>query len=118
MGSIWTSSSISRIPLASAKFIPALRAFAHPDVSFGPDLVGRLAGAVGELDAAFVAARQIPRLTEADPDFDVACAYEVLAELHARRVEPLDGASVAITSGLQAGDRVATQAAALINQIR
>ncbi len=33
-------------------------------------------------------------------------------------VEPLDGASVAITSGLQAGDRVATQAAALINQIR
>jgi len=33
-------------------------------------------------------------------------------------VEPLDGASVAITSGLKAGDRVATQAAALINQIR
>jgi membrane fusion protein, heavy metal efflux system len=32
--------------------------------------------------------------------------------------EPLDGAFVAITAGLTAGDRVATQAAALINQIR
>lgn len=32
--------------------------------------------------------------------------------------EPLDGASVAITSGLKAGERVATQGAAFINQIR
>ena len=31
---------------------------------------------------------------------------------------PLDGVSVAVTSGLQAGDRVATQGATLINQIR
>ena len=33
-------------------------------------------------------------------------------------VEPLDGVDVAITSGLQAGDRVATRGATLINQIR
>lgn len=33
-------------------------------------------------------------------------------------VEPLDGTSVAVTSGLKAGDRIATQAATLINQIR
>ena len=33
-------------------------------------------------------------------------------------VEPLDGVHVAITSGLQAGDRVATQGATLINQVR
>lgn len=33
-------------------------------------------------------------------------------------VEPLDGVNVAITSGLKAGDRVATQGATLINQIR
>ncbi|GIX54453.1 efflux RND transporter periplasmic adaptor subunit [Sphaerotilus sulfidivorans] len=33
-------------------------------------------------------------------------------------VEPLDGVTVAITSGLQAGDRVATQGATLINQVR
>lgn len=33
-------------------------------------------------------------------------------------VEALDGVRVAITSGLQAGDRVATQGATLINQIR
>jgi len=33
-------------------------------------------------------------------------------------VEPLDGVRVAVTSGLQAGDRVATQGAPLINQIR
>ncbi len=32
--------------------------------------------------------------------------------------EPLDGVSAAVTSGLQAGDRVATQGATLINQIR
>lgn len=46
----------------------------------------RLVAAADRLDAAFVAARQIPRLTEADPAFDVTCAYEVLAELHARRI--------------------------------
>lgn len=33
-------------------------------------------------------------------------------------VEVLDGASVAVTSGLKAGDRIATQGASLINQIR
>ncbi len=33
-------------------------------------------------------------------------------------VEPLDGITVAVTSGLQAGDRVATQGATLINQVR
>ena len=33
-------------------------------------------------------------------------------------VEPLDGVDVAVTSGLQAGDRVATQGATLINQVR
>ncbi|HVL77289.1 MAG TPA: efflux RND transporter periplasmic adaptor subunit [Noviherbaspirillum sp.] len=32
--------------------------------------------------------------------------------------EPLDGASVAVTSGLQPGDRVATTGATLINQVR
>ena len=31
---------------------------------------------------------------------------------------PLDGVNVAVTSGLQAGDRVATQGATLINQVR
>jgi len=33
-------------------------------------------------------------------------------------VEPLDGVNAAVTSGLEAGDRVATQGATLINQIR
>ncbi|HEY0955238.1 MAG TPA: HlyD family efflux transporter periplasmic adaptor subunit [Roseateles sp.] len=33
-------------------------------------------------------------------------------------VEPLDGVNVAVTSGLQPGDRVATQGATLINQVR
>ena len=32
--------------------------------------------------------------------------------------EPLDGINTAVTSGLQAGDRVATQGATLINQVR
>lgn len=34
------------------------------------------------------------------------------------KVEPLDGLDVAVTSGLEAGDRVATQGATLINQVR
>jgi len=46
----------------------------------------RLAAAADALDAAFRSARQIPRLTAADPAFDVPGAYEVLADLHARRV--------------------------------
>ena len=33
-------------------------------------------------------------------------------------LEPLDGATVAVTSGLAGGDRVVTRAAALLNQIR
>lgn len=33
-------------------------------------------------------------------------------------VEPLDGVTVAVTSGLKPGDRVATQGATLINQVR
>ncbi|WP_213954086.1 HlyD family efflux transporter periplasmic adaptor subunit [Variovorax sp. dw_954] len=33
-------------------------------------------------------------------------------------VEPLDGVDIAVTSGLAAGDRVATQGATLINQVR
>lgn len=33
-------------------------------------------------------------------------------------VEPLDGANVAVTSGLKAGDRVVTRAATLVNQVR
>jgi hypothetical protein len=33
-------------------------------------------------------------------------------------VEPLDGVNVAVTSGLKPGDRVATQGATLINQVR
>ncbi len=33
-------------------------------------------------------------------------------------IAPLDGVNVAVTSGLAAGERVATHAATLINQIR
>ncbi len=33
-------------------------------------------------------------------------------------VEPLDGANVAVTAGLKAGDRVVTRAATLVNQVR
>jgi len=33
-------------------------------------------------------------------------------------VQPLDGASVAVTAGLHDGDRVVSEAASLLNQIR
>jgi len=39
-------------------------------------------------------------------------------EVRVVTAEPLDGATVAVTSGLKVGDRVATQGATLINQIR
>jgi 2-oxo-3-hexenedioate decarboxylase len=45
-----------------------------------------LAQAADRLDRAFLSAQQIPRLTQDDPSFDVANAYAVLAELHARRI--------------------------------
>ena len=45
-----------------------------------------LAGAADRLDRAFLSSQQIPRLTPGDPAFDVAGAYDVLAELHARRI--------------------------------
>jgi hypothetical protein len=32
--------------------------------------------------------------------------------------EPLDGANVLVTSGLDGGERIVTQAAALLNQVR
>ena len=34
------------------------------------------------------------------------------------RVVPLDGATVSVVDGLKAGDRVVTQGAALVNQVR
>ena len=34
------------------------------------------------------------------------------------RMAPLDGVNVAVVDGLKAGDRVATQGATLINQVR
>jgi 2-oxo-3-hexenedioate decarboxylase len=49
-------------------------------------LSGALAEAADRLDRAFLSAQQIPRLTQDDPSFDVAGAYAVLAELHARRI--------------------------------
>ena len=33
-------------------------------------------------------------------------------------VEPLDGAAVAVTAGLKGGERVVSQGASLVNQIR
>jgi 2-oxo-3-hexenedioate decarboxylase len=45
-----------------------------------------VAAAADGLDRAFLSARQMPRLMEADSSFDVASAYDVLAELHGRRV--------------------------------
>jgi hypothetical protein len=33
-------------------------------------------------------------------------------------IAPLDGVNIAVTSGLEAGERVASRAATLINQIR
>lgn len=49
-------------------------------------LAPALAALADRLDSAFTDARQIPCLSAGEPGFGVAQAYEVLAELHARRV--------------------------------
>jgi len=46
----------------------------------------RLAAVADRLDAAFLSGRQVPCLTTGDPAFDVAAAYDVLSDLHARRI--------------------------------
>ena len=46
----------------------------------------RLRAVADRLDAAFAHARQVAPVTTMDPAFDVADAYGVLADLHARRV--------------------------------
>ncbi|GIK85954.1 MAG: 2-keto-4-pentenoate hydratase [Betaproteobacteria bacterium] len=49
-------------------------------------LTPALARVADRLDAAFVGGRQVPRFGDGVPGFDVAGAYAVLDELHARRV--------------------------------
>jgi 2-oxo-3-hexenedioate decarboxylase len=49
-------------------------------------LTPALASAADRLDQSFRSGRQIPRISEAEPSFDVAAAYAVLAELHERRI--------------------------------
>jgi len=49
-------------------------------------LTPALAAAADRLDESVQTGRQIARLSETEPSFDVASAYEVLAELHARRI--------------------------------
>lgn len=49
-------------------------------------LTPRLAALADRLDAAFAGATQLASISAGDPAFDVAQGYEVLAELHARRV--------------------------------
>jgi len=49
-------------------------------------LSAKLAAVADRLDAAFVEGRQIRRFGTDELSFDVAAAYDVLAELHARRV--------------------------------
>jgi 2-oxo-3-hexenedioate decarboxylase len=49
-------------------------------------LTPRLAAIADRLDTAFAGATQLASISAGDPAFDVAQGYEVLAELHARRV--------------------------------
>lgn len=49
-------------------------------------LTPALAAAADRLDESVQTGRQIARLSETEASFDVAMAYDVLAELHARRI--------------------------------
>lgn len=116
-----------QIPLAFLGAARSLREQALP-MLFGvsDDAVAGLA--VGQPVAVFVQGRatvqglRVPAdAVVRNPANQPVVWVKTAPEAFAPRVvtlEPLDGATVAVTSGLAGGDRVVTRAAALLNQIR
>ena len=118
-----------RLPLQFVGAARALREQALP-LHFSRTQAQRCSRAGGRPARAASSCRHVRRLKGiAVP---AACAHEEPGQpdhrLGARRrrafraavvaTEPLDGANVTVTAGLKAGDRVATQGASLINQVR
>jgi len=117
----------ARVPLTFVGAARSLREQALP-LSFRAEGKALSALAVGQPVRVFVHGRQKVRGLAVpvaslmrDPANQAIVWVKTAPERFEPRVVttvPLDGVMVAVTSGLQPGDRVATQGAALINQVR
>jgi hypothetical protein len=116
-----------RVPLAFVGGARSLREQALPLMFRGEgELLGRLA--VGQPLKVFVQSRsKIPGYSVPaaslmkNPSNQTIVWVKTAPERFEPRtvtVEPLDGANVAVTSGLKAGDRIVMRAATLVNQVR
>ena len=127
IGSATIALGAERVPLAYIGAAPSLREQALPLV-FGAQGKPPAALAVGQPVRVFVQGRSkvqgtavplasLMRNTSNQTIVWVKTAPERF-EPRVVTTAPLDGVRVAVLSGLQAGDRVATQGATLINQVR
>jgi len=116
-----------RVPLQFVGAARALREQALP-MTFRAQQASGLSLAVGQPVKVFVQTKStvkgiaVPAASlMKNPSNQTIVWVKTAAERFEPRVvttEPLDGTSVAVTSGLKPGDRVATQGATLINQVR
>ncbi|MDT7838495.1 efflux RND transporter periplasmic adaptor subunit [Aquabacterium sp. OR-4] len=123
----WLALGDQRVPLVFAGAARSLRDQALP-LGFRAQGAALQALAVGQPVRVFVHTRSTVRgiavpvaALMKSPANQSIVWVKTAAELFAPRVvmvEPLDGVRVAVTAGLQPGERIATQGAALINQIR
>ena len=116
-----------RVPLAFVGAARSLREQALP-LAFRAEGAALSALAVGQPVRVFVQSKQkiqgiavpVASLMKNPANQTIVWVKTAPERFEPRPVtaEPLDGVTVAVTSGLKAGDRVATQGAALINQVR
>jgi len=127
IGSATIALGAERVPLAYIGAAPSLREQALPLV-FGAQGRPPVALAVGQPVRVFVQGKSkvqgiaVPLASlMRNPSNQTIVWVKTAPERFEPRVvttAPLDGVRVAVLSGLQAGDRVATQGATLINQVR
>ena len=127
IGSATIAVGAERVPLAYIGAAPSLREQALPLV-FGAQGKPPVALAVGQPVRVFVQGKSkvqgiaVPLASlMRNPSNQTIVWVKTAPERFEPRVvttAPLDGVRVAVLSGLQAGDRVATQGATLINQVR
>ena len=127
IGSATIALGAERVPLAYIGAAPSLREQALPLV-FGAQGKPPVALAVGQPVRVFVQGKSkvqgiaVPLASlMRSPSNQTIVWVKTAPERFEPRVvttAPLDGVRVAVLSGLQAGDRVATQGATLINQVR
>src|SRR5574343_756801 len=127
VGSATVAVGTQRVPLV---FVGAARSLREQALPLGFRAQGAALNglAVGQPVRVFVQTRQkvkgipvpVASLMKSPANQTVVWVKTAPERFEPRTVttEPLDGLNVAVTSGLKAGDRVATQGATLINQVR